>query len=371
MALPSGPVLLLHQAYQQWAELPPVGQACGGSPPIPGLLASYENIHARGVADLAAARAPLSPFLADAGAIRYGRATIGSVPAARWIRRAAPSNRAQWDATTDQALDAQRALHVDGLIIPTVDLTAGAFPNGMQRAIDAARRAARGLRQSDPEAFVRVIVRQEWVEDGSMRRVLLDQLTDLPDALGVALQIRWARRGVLADATTLNSLKGTVRPLVNDGRRVLLVQSGLLGWLALAWGVWGFTAGLSAASWHDTTEQVRRRAGQPSVPRVARYFAAPLLTLLRRDELGGIGAQLGTCSCTFCARLNPLAGGPWDHLLANQHGLYALAELTHAVRGSRQGRAGRVRTVIQAAQQAWASTSQREPGHLQAWLDAL
>lgn len=371
MALSNAPVLLLHQSYQQWDALAPVGNACRGTVQVPGLLASYENVHARGVQDLAAARSPLAPFLADPGAIRYARTTIGSVPAAPWIRRSPPSSRAQWDATVDEALDGQRQQQVDALIIPTVDLTAGAYPNGLQRAVDAARRAAQRLHRNDPETLVRLIVRQEWVEDGPMRRVLLDQVTDLPDDLGIALQVRWARRSLLADASTLNSLKGTVRPLVADGRRVLLVQSGLLGWLSLAWGVWGFTAGLSAASWHDTTEQVRRRAGQPSVPRVPRYFAGPLLTVLTRQQLRGVSGQAGSCGCSFCSQLNPTGTGTWDHRQAGQHGLYALGALTHAVRGSQAGRLARIREMIEATQQRWAATNQREPAHLQAWLDAL
>jgi hypothetical protein len=65
---------------------------------------------------------PLKHVLADPGACRYDRPAIQRVPAATWIARSPPRTDAEWDVTIDEAIDAQRALGVDLVIMPTVTL---------------------------------------------------------------------------------------------------------------------------------------------------------------------------------------------------------------------------------------------------------
>jgi hypothetical protein len=370
MALGSGPFFFVHQAYNQWRELPAVAAATPQGTRSPGLVASYNNVPAKSVDELVNNRGQLMPCLADPGSLRYGHPRIRQSPTGSWIGRSAPTSSAAWDRNVRDAFQAQRALGVDALLTPTIELLPGDYPNHFQRVVGAARRAQTALQTGDPPVFARFILRQEWLDDGNMRRVLLDQLTDLPDPFGIALQIRWGRNN-LADAAAVNALKASVRILVSDGRRVLLTNSGLLGWLSLAWGVWGFSAGLSGASWHDNTVEIRRRRGQPSVPRVPRYFSAPLMAVLTRDELRTASAQAGRCQCTFCNSLNPLGSAQWNHLLAQQHGLRTLALLTGQVSGSESNRQQAVRKQIEGAQRRWRAMQLREPPHLQAWLDAL
>jgi hypothetical protein len=157
----------------------------------------------------------------------------------------------------------------------------------------------------------------------------------------------------VGDAARLGALRAVVRVLADDGRRVLVVQSGLIGWLSLAWGAWGFSAGMSQGSWFDSREMIRRRAGSRSPARVERYLEPQLLHhVLAADHRRLARLQDHVpCRCRFCTQLSP-----WNATTAAQHDLYALAELTQRVAlGDRTARRDAVRDVIEAAQTQWAS----------------
>ena len=375
MALPSAPVFLLHQTFKNRAALPPVGAAgiaAGGT--APGLVVCYDDVHERGVLATAGARGSLSPLIADPGGHRYGRREISNIPTASWIRRQPPRSSGEWDQTSSEAIQAQRALQTDALVIPTVELQSADWPNGLQRAVDAARRAFRRDHQPrDPDWFARFCVRDDWISQETLRRTLLQQVTDLPDEVGVALHVRWSRRDILTDNAALRALSATVTALADDDRKVLLLEAGLVGWLAIGWGAWGFTAGASQASWHDSTQPMGAQPGVPKPPRVEYYFERGLLTRVRRAEhlklVGRAGYQ--ACPCSFCGTLNPGGQGGWDHLLAWQHALYTLQVLTEQVAGTTLGaRRNNVRNAVAAAATV-AGQLQAAAPHLPIWLSHL
>jgi hypothetical protein len=351
--LPSAPVFLVHETYVGRALLPPVAAArvADGRTP-PGLLLDFGAVHLRGVREDAAARGALTPMIAD-GAV-YDTDSKHKVPMAAWVRRAEPSNRSQWDATMRDALAEERSLHVDALSTPGVELPAGGYPTDLERHTDAIRRAWQGRLAADPPWFARVSLHDDWLLNNGMRRFALNLLTDLPDDMGIALHVRFARRDAHQDARVLTPLREMVRVLADDDRRVLLVQSGLVGWLSLAWGAWGFTAGTSQASWFDTREIIRRRAGSRPPARLERYLEPQLLHHVLSADHRLLAAQTGhvQCACTFCGQL---ARG-WTAQAATQHDLYTLAELTQRVAvGDRTARRDAVRSIIEAAQTFWAA----------------
>ncbi len=377
MPLPAAPVFFLGQTLTKRDLLAPVGAArqAGGERP-PGLLLSWDHVHAEGVDEGAADAAPLDPVLADPGATRYGRDTIQRKDAAPWIQRRAPKDDYDWTALIDEALAAQRALSAPAHIIPSVTLTQTDWPDGVQVALDAARRAAKQRPQGDPEAFVRVTVDDPWITDARFRRTLLNQVTDLPEDLEVALHVRWSRSAALGDEACVANLRTVVEALAGDGRRVLMVEAGALGWLAIGWGAWGFTAGLAQSTWLRSTEQIRRSKGQPAT-RVEWYFEPRLLHRVRRathQRLAG-RSDYQPCSCAFCQRLVPGGAGTWDLDLAAQHALYSLAALTDQVAAPRLAdRHARVLAAVRDAQ-AYADNlglrGEPRPAHLQAWLNQL
>jgi hypothetical protein len=376
MSLPQAPVFVLQQTHHHRAALAPIGAALvADGRRAPGIALSYDDVHERGVQETAGKRVPLEPLLADPGGHRYGRETINGIATASWIGRSAPNSTTEWDRTTQEATAAQRQIGADAIIIPTVELESTHWPNGFQKAVDAARRSfLRDRRTGDPEWMVRLCVRDDWITDAARRRTLLNQVTDLPDELGVALHVRWARRDILARTDCLDAISMTVRPLAADNRKILLCEAGMIGWLSIAWGAWGFTAGTSQASWHDSTQQMGRQPGVPAPPPVEYYFESALLTRLRRAAHLGIASQPSylTCKCTFCAKLAPNSTGMWNALLSMQHALYNLQVLTEqATDTTLAGRRARVRAAVTSAQSHAASLGIAEPAHLAAWLAYL
>lgn len=376
MTLPAGPHLLLDQPYARRALLPPVGDEVanqGGVPP--GLLLHWGNVSDNGVGDDAASRGQLSPLVASPGAVDYERATIGGHrAAASWIQRTAPATIAEWDRTVDEAVIAQQLLGTDGLILPSRRLGQPDWPDGLQEALDAARRAAG--RHPTADMLINLIIEQPWITDRRLRRTLLNQFTDLPEDLGAAIHIHWSAADVPNQPDALEALRTVVAALAADRRRVLLVESGRLGWLALAWGAWGFTASLSGASWARNTAQVRRARGQPAT-RIARIFDPNLIQHVRQTTHARLLGQTGyrPCPCAFCQR--QAGQGSWSHDLAEQHGLYTLARLTEQVAApTLANRHARVRAIVQQAIAFEAGLSFRltgdsRPGHLPAWLAQL
>jgi hypothetical protein len=376
MSLPAAPHFLLDQPYQKRDPLMRVGAEVvsqGGR--SPGLLLHWGQVHDEGVIGDAARAGQLAPLLACPGAVRYERAKIGGhKKAAAWISRKAPSTHAEWDQTVDEAIAAQQQLSAAGLIIPSRLLTQADWPDGLQAALDAARRAT--ARHPTADMLVNVIVDERWILDQRLRRTLLNQFTDLPENIGAAVHIHWSAPDIPDRGPSLEALRILVSALASDGRRVLLVETGRLGWLAIAWGAWGFTAGLSGASWARNTAVVRRSKGQPAT-RIARIFDSNLLQHVRLATHTRLVGQSGyqPCGCGFCQRQAASSG--WSHDLSGQHALYALSRLTEQVAApALPQRHARVRAIVQNAINFEAGLSFRltgdsRPLHLSEWLAQL
>lgn len=378
MPLPPAPVLLLGQGYQNRDLLVPIGEAkVNLGEPSPGLLASWGEVHDEGVRAAAADSAPLSPVLANPGARVYDRATIGGhKAAASWVQRKAPENTAAWDQAMDEAVAAQQSLSTGGIILPSRRLAAADWPDGLQDALDAARRI--GTRLGESDVLAGLILDEPWITDVRLRRTLLNQFTDLPPQLGAAIHIHWSSANAANEPRALADLRTVVSALAQDNRRVLLVEAGVLGWLAVAWGAWGFTAGLSQLSWRRSTAEVRRAKGQPAT-RVPRYFEMNLLHHVRQATHQRLvrESRYSPCPCSFCAGLSPATASTWDHKLADQHGLYSLGSLTDRIAAPRlSDRHARVRSIVDAALDFEGNLGFRlrgdsRPPHLAAWRAEL
>lgn len=376
MTLPVAPQLLLDQPYARRALLPPVGvEVVSQGGQTPGLLLHWGQVHDEGVHADAAGAAPLSPILASPGAVGYDREKIGRhKQAASWIRRPAPKTNAEWDRTVDEAVAAQTKLNSAGLILPSRLLSQADWPDGLQAVLDAARRGA--ARHPTVDMLVNVIVEEPWIVDVRLRRTLLNQFTDLPEDLGAAIHVHWSASDVPDKPHALAALRTIVSALASDGRRVLLVESGRLGWLSIAWGAWGFTASLSGASWARNTAVVRRAKGQPAT-RIARIFDPNLLHHVRQTTHARLLGQQGyqPCPCRFCT--NQAGQTTWSHDLSEQHGLYSLARLTEQVAApTLANRHARVRAIVQRAIDfesavTFKLTADSRPLHLPAWLAEL
>lgn len=372
------PLVWLHQGWQGRDRLQPVAEAARlASEEVPGLLLSYDNVHRLGVGQ-AAAGAGTVPFAADAG-FRYGRQQIGRVDAARWLQRAAPSTDAQWNRTITEAIHEQRALGpIRALTTPTLEFHGGHARSEIRRLLDAARRAYRARQASDPPWFVRLTVHDPWLLDSRLRLDLLNEIANLPDELGVALQVRWGRRDAADDVDALTALKEFALTLDRDERPLVLLHAGIVGWLALAWGGHGMSAGMSQRSWLDSTVVIKQRKGQPRAPKVNRYFDPGLLDQFVDRDFWRLRGTSGykACSCALCAAL--ATGASWEPA-APQHALYSLNELANSVwRPTTRARRDAVVSTVRAAEAYWTNvvpaaklSPQPRPVRLQKWLQVL
>jgi len=377
MALPDGPVFLIHQTYQGRSDLPAVGKAREDAEhDPPGLFLDFGAVHLRGIREDATNHGNLSPLVAGGARHDTKKRTH---PLAPWVQRNPPLNRSEWDQMVNKSLTEQRTkLSVDGLIVPGADHSPAAFPNGIELQINAIRRAWSNRPDTDPEWLAHFSLHDDWLQDGRLIRFLLNLITDLPDEIGIALQPRFSRRDKGSDAATLAGLREIVRVLANDDRKVLLVRTGGLGWLAIAWGAWGFTAGRTQGTWLDSREEIRRRKGQPSPPRLERYFESQLLHHVLFPDHQILAEQTGyeQCPCPFCTKLQT---DGWAARPAAQHDLYALSDLTRLVSGGdRAARRQAVRAQVEAAQNHWAQWSsatglspRATPAHLPTWRELV
>lgn len=336
MSLPTSPVLLLAQGYQHGGELVTVGQARQDSGArAPGLVLDWGHNHAEGVDTLGKAAAPLTPILALPGADtdKYGKKKFGRYKAtAPWIQRDVPKTAEDWELTIQESLVAQSSLPLDAVMLPTRPITGTDWPDDFQVLADVARRAWTNL-DLGPTPFITLKVSEPWVTERKMRRTLLNQLTDLPAEFNVAIDVLWNSMASYTDESVLHDLATVVSALSNDNRKVLLLDSGLIGWLSIAWGAWGLSAGISNASWFRQNAVIRRAKGQPGPPRIKRYFEKQLLTRVRQAQHVRLKAESGyqACGCPFCVQLGPDSVNPWDFVEADKHALFGLAALTDEI----------------------------------------
>lgn len=375
MTLPGAPVFLAQhtskgRGHDRLAAVATARDKASKTPP--GLLLDFGAVHLRGVEEDKTKAGKLAPVIPSGSA--YGIASKWKVPMAPWVQRSAPTTKAQWNAAVKESLKKQRELGVDALTIPGVELEAGDYPKGLEDQIDAVRRAWAERHDDDPPWFAEVCLHDDWINNQNSSRLVLNLLTDLPDPIGLALRIRFAKRDAAFDAAALTRLRLVVAALADDGRKVLLVQSGIVGWLSIAWGAWGFSAGMSQESWLYHRTVIRRRSGQPSPPRVERYFEPQLLHPVLAVDHARLSKASGysSCGCRFCKALGK---GAWDHNASAQHSIYTFAALTESAAGSdRTARRDAVRATIESAQNVWAQwkaisglSAQATPGGLTVW----
>jgi hypothetical protein len=371
------PVLLIHQPYQRRKDAVDVGLELTANNEPAGYLGSYDNVPKNAVDEGVSDAATLPLKLADAG-YRFDRKTIGGTPkAASWIARATPNSNAAWDKTVDEAAAAQRALGLDAIITPSPEIDGAHAINTLRAAIDAARRGFAKKQAGDPPWFARLTLRDEWLVNKQDRVAVLNEVSNLPDDVGIALHVRWRKSNPETDAGLLEGLKLFALQLDNDDRPLILLNSGIIGWLSLAWGVNALSAGLSLASWAESWRGGGgAKAGQPKPPNIKWYFEPALLKRLPENEHALLAAQpsYNQCTCSYCSGLTTTNWQP----TAYQHALYALGVLTNQVAAVPAGqRQQRVLALVNAAESNWKalvpntlSTTQK-PVHLQGWKSVL
>jgi len=221
-----------------------------------------------------------------------------------------PTDVATWAAWMSESLRHQLSNDFLGgaddpsiIVTPSPQLTAATGTAELYAVLDAAE-AARDAVVAGPECWLGIVVDRDYLR-------LDARLTELADAVvtadypGVVLRVFQTDLPPVADRRLLSGLRDLVEGCAGSGVKVFLPNSGWIGWLALAWGATGYSAGLSKGSWFDRIPTPMRNPGRRE------YIFEPQLL---RHESWAIHQQLAAdpayrgCTCVSCQAM----GGAFD-----------------------------------------------------------
>jgi hypothetical protein len=159
----------------------------------------------------------------------------------------------------------------------------------------------------------------------------------------------------------------------DEGRRLLLPQTGLTGWLMLAWGAAGFGTGPFGSN------QAFLAPSDFGKQPIERYFERQLLHFVERTSRHLITGDPGCaeCRCPYCRPLLARTATAWSHKYAGLHYQYSaglLAARTAPAAAGRRGPHGAVGKAVRAAVRfadGKALTGNSVPVHLHTWDQLL
>ncbi|WP_444971223.1 hypothetical protein [Streptomyces sp. SAI-25] len=220
-------------------------------------------------------------------------------------------------------------------------------------------------------------VSARWLTSSALRERLFNQLVDQDQFDVVYIRVQWAQDKSFAppcDASLIDGIKELSNVCMDEERKLILPQTGVTGWLALAFGASGFGIGISSSEQAFSEHAFRRRS--PGSTEVERYFEKQLIHTVERATHGTLSKREGyvRCTCPYCVTLH--SEPRWLHEVSGYHHLYAVAELTAKVQmdSDRGGRHGAVRRVVKSAQRfanGLPLAGPSIPRHLDAWGQAL
>jgi hypothetical protein len=224
-----------------------------------------------------------------------------------------PSGYVKWMASS---LRHQDALSPALLVTPSPTLLPinGAKP--IEELADSAEQASSQVNSRVP-CLVGVSGAREWLRNEEALQSLGNVLVHTKLA-GAYLRISH-REQVVRDRLYLNGLRDLVTGLAEAGLLVFLPNSGRLGWLALGWGTWAISAGITLATW---SERERTPMNQPSQP--SQWYYEHQLGIDVRWRHHHQLARLrdySWCECEHCEQLQQ----GYDPNLARRHSLQQLA----------------------------------------------
>ncbi|MDQ0909368.1 hypothetical protein QFZ22_005353 [Streptomyces canus] len=284
---------------------------------------------------------------------------LADVEASDWVQR---------------VLDSQRASGANLLLTPGRALD----PDDPQRSLDKAyeqgddvlSRLGHGERVA-----LNLTLPARWLSSTALRNRLLDQIMDQDQFDTLYVRVQWAQGKAFTppdDAELLTGIKKLANLCADEERSLLLPQTGLTGWYALAHGAAGFGLGVSGTD-QAFAEYVFRAGAKGAVER---YFEKQLIHTLERNTHEVLARTPGyvRCTCPYCPAL--FANEPWSHELSALHYLHIMGELTARVQrdSMRNGRHAALRRLVDAAQRFATDlplSAEQSPKHLDAWGRAL
>ena len=271
-------------------------------------------------------------------------------------------------------LELQREVGANLLLTPGRALDPTNAQASLDRAFGQGDDALADLRPGERLAL-NLTLPATWLASDTLRAKLFAQLLDQEQFDVWHIRVQWpSSLRSLHQPVSLELLTGYKRlsQLAGDeGHALILPQTGLTGWLQLAFGGHGFGSGLFGSG---QAFKEHSQGGSGAQPEVERYFEPTLLHPVERAVHDAMRAEQGyvMCDCPYCPALH--AKQEWDHTLARLHLMHWQGRL--AGLAFEQGRSqeaairGAVRAaVIASAAQPLAGIS--VPRHLSVWDQLL
>lgn len=194
---------------------------------------------------------------------------------------------------------------------------------------------------ADEDMFVNLTLSSTWLTNPGLRGALKQELIESNERLWW-LRFYWPvvepRYGQLTDRAILSGYRDLATTAALEDKVLVLPNSGLTGWVAVAWGAQGFSTGTSWPEQMYGVQPIRRSSpGKPKAPPVERYFDRTILHSVPYAvhlTLTGNPNHL-TCGCRFCRRL--AAAATYNQPIANLHYLLECASLTADLNDRRPG----------------------------------
>ncbi|MFJ7523840.1 hypothetical protein ACIQ1S_02830 [Streptomyces griseus] len=228
---------------------------------------------------------------------------------------------------------------------------------------------------------VNITISHAWLSTPILRDALLAELLDMDEEI-FYIRVRWPLLsqpyGQLVSADILDGYVELSDVCAENDKFLILPNTGMTGWVSLAWGASGFSTGIGSGerAFADTKVIKIKRTGPRPAP-TNRTFRSGLLHVVdvtTDERLSALPGQR-SCACDFCRSQPP---GSWDKAQAGAHYLSAVAGLTaDAALHGRGARAG-TRALVRDAQSLYSSatnlvplTGANDPKHLDLWLSKL
>jgi hypothetical protein len=307
-------------------------------------------------------------FIADRQDVRVKEPTDRQVRWAPYLRGGAVS--------AADLLDMQRERGADLLLTSGRALDPSDARRSLAAACDEGDDALAELKPGERLAL-NLTVSADWLRRPQLLDALLTELIEQQQFGIWHVRVQWPSSARAWAQPTDEKLLAGYRKLAatadDEERRLLLPQTGLTGWLMLAYGAAGFGTGPFGSN-QAFLEPAR---GGGNKPKLERYFERQLLHTVERTAhplLTG-DPRYAQCTCPYCRPL--LAGSAWSHEYAGLHYLFSAGLLTAQVAPAVAGRRGTYGAVGRAVRAAArfadgkALTGNSAPAHLRIWDQLL
>jgi hypothetical protein len=366
------PLFVVHRAHQHFDAVPrllaQLHAAAGGNLAL-GVSSFQHAASPKSHADFAAScQAAAVRIIDPAGFIADPKDVRVNQPKSRALGWA-PHLRGGLVPVTD-LLDMQRERGANLLLTSGRALDHSEARDSAAAACDEGDDALAALKPGE-RLVLNLTVSAEWLCRQALLNILLTELIEKQQFDTWYIRVQWPSKPWTqpTDENLLAGYRRLAQVADDEDRRLLLPQTGLTGWLMLAWGAAGFGTGPFGSN------QAFLEPSDFGKPGLERYFERQLLHFVERTDRRLITGDPGysQCTCPYCRPLLATPAAAWSHKYAGLHYQYSaglLAAQTAPAAAGRRGPHSAVGKAVRAAARfadGKALTGNSAPSHLRTW----